>query len=70
MYTCKYRYRAKKSISKTIGRIKGKCAVMIIDRHPKYRERADRYFWARGHYCEKGGNVNEETIRNISKINI
>ena len=29
----------KTSVSKTIGRIKGKSALMIFDRHPEYRER-------------------------------
>lgn len=54
---------SKSSVSKTIGRIKGKSALMISDRHPEYRERNDRHFWARGYYCEMIGNVNEETIK-------
>lgn len=53
----------KESVSKTIGRIKGKSALMIFDRHPEYRERYDRHFWARGYYCETVGNVNEATIK-------
>jgi putative transposase len=36
---------------------------MIFDRHPEYRERYNRHFWARGYYCETVGNVNEETIK-------
>ena len=36
---------------------------MIFDRHPEYRERYNRHFWARGYYCERVGNVNEETIK-------
>ena len=52
----------KVSISKTIGRIKGKSALMIFDRHPEYREKYNRHFWARGYYCETIGKVNEETI--------
>ncbi len=32
----------KVSISKTIGRIKGKSALMIFDRHPEYREKYKR----------------------------
>lgn len=46
----------KLNVSKTIGRIKGKSALMIFDRH-------NRHFWARGYYCETVGNVNEETIK-------
>ena len=52
----------KVSISKTIGRIKGKSALMIFDCHPEYREKYNRHFWARGYYCETIGKVNEETI--------
>ena len=36
---------------------------MIFDRHPEYREKYSRHFWARGYYCETVGNVNEETIK-------
>ena len=53
----------KESVSKTIGRIKGKSALMIFDRHSECRKRYDRHFWARGYYCETVGNVNEETIK-------
>ena len=53
----------KPSVSKAVGRIKGKSALMIFDRHPEYRERYNRHFWARGYYCETVGNMNEETIK-------
>ena len=53
----------KLSVSKAVGWIKGKSALMIFDRHPEYRERYNRHFWARGYYCETVGNVNEETIK-------
>ena len=53
----------KLSVSKTIGLIKGKSALMIFDRHPEYREKGNRHFWARGYYCETVGNVNEEMIK-------
>jgi len=52
----------KESVSKAVGRIKGKSALMLFDRHPEYRERFNRHFWARGYYCETVGNVNEDTI--------
>lgn len=54
---------SKLNVSKTIGRIQGKSALMILDRHPEYRYRNNRHFWARGFYSETAGNVNEETIK-------
>lgn len=51
------------SVSKVIGRIKGKSALMIFDRHPEYREKYNKHFWARGYYCETVDNVYEETIK-------
>ena len=51
------------SVSKVIGRIKGKSALMIFDRYPEYREKYNRHFGVRGYYCETVGNVNEETIK-------
>ncbi len=53
----------KESVSKAIGRIKGKNALMLFDRHPEYRKRNNRHFWARGYYCETVGNVNGEAIK-------
>lgn len=52
----------KESVSKAVGRIKGKSALMLFDRHPEYRERYNRHFGARGYYYETVGNVNEATI--------
>ncbi len=57
----------KESVSKVVGRIKRKSTLMIFDRHPEYRERFDRRFWAGGYYVETVGNVNEETIINYIK---
>ena len=57
----------KVSISKTIGRIKGKSALMIFDRHPEYREKFNRHFWARGYYYETIGKVNETIVRYIAE---
>ena len=53
----------KESVAKVVGRIKGKSSLMLFDRHPEYRERYNRHFWARGYYCETIGNVNEITIK-------
>lgn len=44
----------KESVSKIVGRIKGKSSLILFDRHPEYRDRYNRHFWA---------NVNEATIK-------
>ena len=49
-------------MAKVVGRLKGKSALMLFDRHPEYRDRNNRHFWARGYYCETVGNVNGATI--------
>jgi putative transposase len=48
----------KLSVSKAVGLIKGKSALMIFNRHPEYWEKGNRHFWARGYYCGTVGNVN------------
>ena len=53
----------KMSISEVMSKLKGKRALMIFDRHPKYRDKYGRHFWARGYYAETIGQVNEETIK-------
>lgn len=53
----------KMSVSKVVGRIKGKSSLMLFDRHPEYRDRYSRRFRARGYYCETIGNVDETTIK-------
>ncbi len=53
----------KLSVAKAVGRIKGKSALMIFDRHQEFRDRFNRSFGARGYYCAMVGNVNEETIK-------
>jgi len=53
----------KESVAKMVGRIKRKSSLMLFDKHPEYRDRYNRNFWARGYYCETIGNVNEETIK-------
>ena len=53
----------KLSISKVMSRLKGKSALMIFDRHPQFRDKYGRHFWARGYYVETVGNVNEEVIK-------
>lgn len=53
----------KVNVAKVINRIKEKSALMIFDRYPEYREKYNRYFWAKGYYRETIGNVNEEMIK-------
>ena len=53
----------KTSISSAMSRLKGKSALMLFDRHPEFRDRYGRHFWARGYYVETIGNVNEEVIK-------
>lgn len=53
----------KLSVSKAMARLKGKSALMLFDRHPEFRDRYGRHFWARGYYVETVGSVNEETIK-------
>lgn len=54
---------SKLNISKAVGLTNGKSALMIFDKHPEYREKRKRHFWARGYYYKTVGNVNEETIK-------
>lgn len=35
---------------------------MLFGRHPEYKNRYGRHFWARGYYAEAVGSVNEEAI--------
>ncbi len=53
----------KMSISEVMSKLKGKSALMKFDRHPEYRDKYGRHFWARGYYAEMIGQVNEETIK-------
>ena len=50
----------KESVSKVVGRIKGKSSLMLFDRHPEYRDRYNRHFWARGYYC-----ISKNSMRGI-----
>ena len=34
----------KESAAKVVGRIKGKSALMLFDRHPEYKDRNNRHF--------------------------
>ena len=57
----------KMSISTAMSKLKGKSALMIFDKYPRYRNKNGRHFWARGYYVETIGQVNKETIKNYIK---
>lgn len=57
----------KLSISSVMSRIKGKSALMIFDKYPKYKDKNGRHFWARGYYAETIGKVNEDVIKEYIK---
>ena len=58
------RIAPKYSVSKVMGYLKGKSALIMFDHHPEWRKVTgrDRTFWARGYYVSTVG-INESTIR-------
>ena len=55
------------SVSYFMGYLKGKSALMIFDKYPKYKEKGGgRHFWAKGYYVDTVGR-NEEQIRKYIK---
>ena len=54
----------KYAVSKVMGMLKGKSAMMLYDRHPEWRRRTrrDKTFWACGYYVSTVG-INEFVIR-------
>ena len=55
----------KRCVSKVVGTIKGRSAIILFERHPEWRRESgrDRTFWARGYYISTVG-LNESVIRN------
>ena len=53
----------KLAVSEFMGYAKGKSALMLFDKFPKYKTRGQRNFWARGYYVATIGKVDETTIR-------
>lgn len=49
-------------VSEIMAYLKGKSTLMLFDRHPEYRNKGNRHFWARGYFVASVGNVNEATI--------
>ena len=56
----------KLSVSEFMGYLKGKSALMVFDRHPEYKQKGNRHFWARGYFVDTVGR-NEEQIREYIK---
>ena len=59
---------SKIAVSKFVGYLKGKSALMIHDLHPDMFGRWDKAFWARGYYVGTVGNVTGENILQSKKI--
>jgi len=56
----------KYAVSEFMGYLKGKSALMIFDRHPEFRQKGNRHFWAKGYYVNTVGR-NEEEIKKYIK---
>lgn len=57
----------KMSVSYFMGYLKGKSALMVFDKHPKYKKKGQgRHFWAIGYYVDTVGR-NEEQIKRYIK---
>ena len=52
------------AVSKFMGYLKGKSALMIFDKYPEYKRMNDRHFWAVGYYVDTVGR-DEEVIKNM-----
>ena len=56
----------KLSVSEFMGYLKGKSALMLFDRHPDFRQKGNRHFWAKGYFVNTVGK-NEEEIKKYIK---
>ena len=53
----------KMKVSDFVGYIKGKSALMLFEKHPRFRQKhSGRHFWATGYYVDTVGR-NEEQIK-------
>ena len=57
----------KMSVSKFVGTLKGKSALMFFDMHPELKDKYNRHFWAVGYFVSTVGEVNEATITEYIK---
>ena len=44
-------------------KVKRKGSLMIYGRHPEYRDKYGRHFWAGGYYVETVGQVDEDAAK-------
>ena len=51
------------AVSRFVGYLKGKSALMLHDMHPDLFGKWDKAFWARGYYVGTVGNVTEDAIK-------
>ena len=56
----------RESVSEFMGYLKGKSTLMIFDRHPIFKSKRNRHFWAKGYYVDTVGR-NEEEIKKCIK---
>ena len=58
----------KYAVSKVVGKLKGKSAILLFDRHPEWRgvTGRDRTLWARGYYVSTVG-LDEAVVRKYIK---
>ena len=54
------------SVSEFMGYLKGKSALMNFDKHPEYKQKGNRHFWAQGYFVDTVGR-NEQDIRKYIK---
>jgi putative transposase len=56
----------KMSVSYFMGYLKGKSALMIFDKHPRYKKKGcNRNFWATGYYVDTVGRNEEQILKYI-----
>ena len=51
------------AVSRFVGYLKGKSALMLHDMYPDLFGKWDKAFWARGYYVGTVGNVTEDAIK-------
>jgi putative transposase len=62
MCTCAWGFHPSNSVANTIGKLKGKSAIMIHQKYGRKRNFVGLHFWARG-YCVSTVGLDEAMIR-------
>ena len=55
------------SVSEFMGYLKGKSALMVFDKHPEFKHKGNRHFWAKGYYVNTVDRNEEEIKKYIKK---